>query len=86
MRVTLDEFRLEHLAPARARIDVLQDEVDAAEAEFDALIEALPYNDQAAAAAEVRLEQRRCDLRRWGRRRAHLESRVSAQVGGWVEV
>lgn len=86
MRVALDEFQREYVAPARARCDVLQDEISEREAELRDLIGALSYDDEAAAALQIQLEQLHRDQGRWQRRRAVLGGRATAQSGGWVEV
>ncbi len=85
--MTAEEFRRELLHPAEGRCKKLRSQVAEAEAELEALFTAADYDDGAAAAAELRVDQLKRELARWERRLGYLHSReVATHPGGFVSV
>jgi predicted negative regulator of RcsB-dependent stress response len=82
----LDEFELEHVAPTKAKCDLLQADIDTAEAALKAAAATTPYDDGAAAEIQARLAELRLDHQRWERRLNYLGTRRNAQSGGKVEL
>lgn len=76
----VDKFRLELLGPAHTRAEELWAELAAAERDLESLIRAPEYDDEAAAAAQLRLDVLRLEHERWHRRHLFLEGCLSGKT------
>jgi len=87
MRITIDQFNAELLAPAHSRHYAVQAEVKEAERELEALIRPRDFDEDAVEAAQLRLEALQRALARWGRRHHYLEGCVNvSDATGFVDV
>jgi hypothetical protein len=84
--VLLEDFRRDLLDPAHSRCDELRAKIAEAKAELQGLIEAVEYDDEAAAGVQLRIEELARDLARWESRYSFFTSRDVAQSGGRVNV
>lgn len=76
----VDKFRTELLLPAHGRAEELWAALAAAERDLESLIRAKEYDDEAAAAAQHRLDALRLEHERWHRRHLYLEGCLNGKT------
>jgi hypothetical protein len=83
--LSLEDFQRTRVRPVQVRLAELGGELAEAEADLESLFRVSGnYDDDAARAVELRLEELRRTLARFTRRRSFLASLENAQSGGRV--